>query len=193
LYAENRGTDHVSVASHAENQETWSVPGFTQTTSRSAAIGGRLSAARAPAQAFSTMQASPERRAAIQTQPFQRNQLEHACRERPADRGRAERPRARDRTEHGELGALRASTWARSRRARASPRFVGALVLGGEERAYRTSTPAPSGEQETSCTRADQLIHHELQLLEDHADVYHREVGKGLRQARGQQSVAGVA
>src|SRR6266704_6123668 len=119
-------------------------------------------------------------------------ELEHARRERPADRGRAERTEEPcDRAEHGELGALRGEHLGAARSERAHHGcLVRALVLGREQRRVQHQHAGAEREQEHQLHRPDQLVHHELQLPQDYAHVDHGEVGKGLRQAQGQERVA---
>src|SRR6266581_4187388 len=119
-------------------------------------------------------------------------ELEHARRERPADRGRAERAeQTGDRAEHSELGAQRGEHLSAARPERAHDRrLVRALVLGREQRRVQHQHTGAEREQEHQLHRADQLVHHELQLPQDYAHVDHGEVGKRLRQAQGQERVA---
>src|SRR6266704_5761112 len=119
-------------------------------------------------------------------------ELEHARRERPADCGRAERAeKPCDRAENGELGALRRKHLGAARPQRPHHRrLVRALVLGREKRRVQHQHAGAEREQEYQLHRADQLVHHELQLPQDYAHVDHGEVGKRLRQAQGQERVA---
>src|SRR5882762_8011868 len=119
-------------------------------------------------------------------------ELEDARRERPADCGRTERTEEPcGRTEHSKLGALRREHLGAARPQRAHHgRLVRTLVLGREQRRVQDQHTGAQREQEHQLHRSDQLVHHELQLPQDHAYVNHGEIGKRLRQAQGQERVA---